>query len=155
MLSNAYFLAKFRFDTAENEPAKNLQNFRKISKNAFSKRVRRTLCTQLECPGWARRQRRRRATGPTPLTRSTLAACLFPPVECREWFCPSSPSAGCSEAGDSHSIDSRSLRAGGRQLQPGRSGGIGRQIAKVCQQRTSSLRRTTGTEIFDNITYYY
>ena len=25
MLSNAYFLAKFRFDTAENEPAKNLQ----------------------------------------------------------------------------------------------------------------------------------
>ena len=29
MLSNAYFLAKFRFDIAENEPAKNLQNFRK------------------------------------------------------------------------------------------------------------------------------
>ena len=27
MLSNAYFLAKFRFDTAENEPAQNLQNF--------------------------------------------------------------------------------------------------------------------------------
>ena len=27
MQSNAYFLAKFRFDTAENEPAKNLQNF--------------------------------------------------------------------------------------------------------------------------------
>ena len=27
MLSNAYFLAKFRFDTDENEPAKNLQNF--------------------------------------------------------------------------------------------------------------------------------
>ena len=27
MLSNAYFLAKFRFDTAENEPAKNFQNF--------------------------------------------------------------------------------------------------------------------------------
>ena len=30
MLSNAYFLAKFCFDTAENEPAKNLQNFRKM-----------------------------------------------------------------------------------------------------------------------------
>ena len=29
MLSNAYLLAKIRFDTAENEPAKNLQNFRK------------------------------------------------------------------------------------------------------------------------------
>ena len=27
MLSNAYFLAKFRFDTAENEPANNLQSF--------------------------------------------------------------------------------------------------------------------------------
>ena len=27
MLSNAYFLAKFRFDTAENEPAKILQKF--------------------------------------------------------------------------------------------------------------------------------
>ena len=27
MLSNAYFLAKFRFDTAENEPAQNLLNF--------------------------------------------------------------------------------------------------------------------------------
>ena len=27
MLSNAYFLAKIRFDIAENEPAKNLQNF--------------------------------------------------------------------------------------------------------------------------------
>ena len=31
MLSNAYFLAKFRFDTAENEPAKNLQNFGKFA----------------------------------------------------------------------------------------------------------------------------
>ena len=30
MLSNAYFLAKFRFDTAENEPAKNLQNFANV-----------------------------------------------------------------------------------------------------------------------------
>ena len=30
MLSSAYFLAKCRFDTAENEPAKNLQNFRKM-----------------------------------------------------------------------------------------------------------------------------
>ena len=27
MLSNAYLLAKFRFDTTENEPAKILQNF--------------------------------------------------------------------------------------------------------------------------------
>ena len=31
MQSNAYFLAKFRFDTAENEPAKNLQNFTNLS----------------------------------------------------------------------------------------------------------------------------
>ena len=27
MLSNAYFLAKFRFDTAENEPAKKFEKF--------------------------------------------------------------------------------------------------------------------------------
>ena len=31
MLSNAYLLAKFRFDTAENEPAKNLQHFAKFA----------------------------------------------------------------------------------------------------------------------------
>ena len=31
MLSNAYFLAKFRFDTAENEPAKSLQKFAKFA----------------------------------------------------------------------------------------------------------------------------
>ena len=40
MLSNTYFLAKFRFDTAENEPAKNLQkiskNFKKFLKFAIS-----------------------------------------------------------------------------------------------------------------------
>ena len=32
MLSNAFFVAKFRFDTAENEPAK---SFCKIFENAF------------------------------------------------------------------------------------------------------------------------
>ena len=31
MLSNAYFLAKIRFDTAENEPAKNLQNLQNFA----------------------------------------------------------------------------------------------------------------------------
>ena len=31
MLSNAYFLAKISFDTAENEPAKNLQKFAKFA----------------------------------------------------------------------------------------------------------------------------
>ena len=34
MLSNAYFLAKFRFDTAENEPAQNLQHFAKFANYA-------------------------------------------------------------------------------------------------------------------------
>ena len=44
MLSNAYFLAKFRFDTAENEPAKNLQNFAKFGNYADpSKYARPTL----------------------------------------------------------------------------------------------------------------
>ena len=44
MLSNAYFLAKFRFDTAENEPTKNLQNFRKMH---FSKIYRYIKVTRL------------------------------------------------------------------------------------------------------------
>ena len=44
MLSNAYFLAKFRFDTAENEPAKNLQNFAN-----FANFVN---CTQLRSASW-------------------------------------------------------------------------------------------------------
>ena len=38
MLSNAYFLANFRFDTAENEPAKNLQQFCKNFKIFFGRR---------------------------------------------------------------------------------------------------------------------
>ena len=47
MLSNAYFLAKFRFDTAENEPAKNLQNFARIlmnfANNSFANFARKVL----------------------------------------------------------------------------------------------------------------
>ncbi len=35
MLSNAYFPAKFCFDTAENEPAKNLQKFAKLPISEF------------------------------------------------------------------------------------------------------------------------
>ena len=38
MLSNAYFLAKLRFDTAENEPAKNLQKFAEFAN--FMKKYR-------------------------------------------------------------------------------------------------------------------
>ena len=37
MLSNAYFLAKFRFDTVENEPAKNLQKFVKFQECSGAK----------------------------------------------------------------------------------------------------------------------
>ena len=40
MLSNAYFLAKFRFDTAENEPAKNLQKFAKFANFADANPLR-------------------------------------------------------------------------------------------------------------------
>ena len=67
MLSNAYFLAKFRFDTAENEPATNLQNFAKFVNFALSPpnpnhrfgdalRLRRR-------PGERARLRRRREVG--------------------------------------------------------------------------------------------
>ena len=43
MQSNAYFLAKFRFDTAENEPAKNLQNFRPKLSSPLPRGATRTL----------------------------------------------------------------------------------------------------------------
>ena len=42
MLSNAYLLAKFRFDAAENEPPKNLQNLPKIANFANCAAQRRT-----------------------------------------------------------------------------------------------------------------
>ena len=45
MLSNAYFLAKFRFDTAENEPAKNLQNFPNFANPYPARRPRRSCRT--------------------------------------------------------------------------------------------------------------
>ena len=43
MLSNAYFLAKIRFDTAENEPAKKLQKFAIFAKSADPNRLMRPL----------------------------------------------------------------------------------------------------------------
>ena len=55
MLSNAYFLAKFRFDTAENEPAKNLQNFA-VGRSRASNLQRHRRGARA-----GRRQRRRRA----------------------------------------------------------------------------------------------
>ena len=51
MLSNAYFLAKFRFDIAENEPAKNLQNFANFT-NSLAADAR------VEAPGRRREHRR-------------------------------------------------------------------------------------------------
>ena len=51
MLSNTYFLAKFRFDTAENEPAKNLQNSGIIFANF-------ALSTRWSCEPCARRTRK-------------------------------------------------------------------------------------------------
>ena len=48
MLSNAYFLAKFRFDTAENEPAKNLQNFVKFLTKRAAPGLRRGRAPHLQ-----------------------------------------------------------------------------------------------------------
>ena len=51
MLSNAYFLAKFRFDTAENEPAKNLQKFaKKIANFANSARGAAVRVVRIDAP---------------------------------------------------------------------------------------------------------
>ena len=64
MLSNAYFLANFRFDTAENDPAKNLQelaqkNVRGLVRG-FPRAVRVRRVAVLRVPGRDRRGRRRR-----------------------------------------------------------------------------------------------
>ena len=72
MLSNAYFLAKFRFDTAENEPAKNLQNFTNFLN--FANPNSKPLCQVPDVHGGAerppagppRRSRAARAEPPAP-----------------------------------------------------------------------------------------
>ena len=68
MLSNAYFLAKFRFDAAENEPAKNLQDFVKFA-NFASPKAHEPL--PRDRPG--RRGRRERARGPRHRLSATPA----------------------------------------------------------------------------------
>ena len=70
MPSNAYFLAKFRFDIAENEPAKNLQKFaEKIAKFAkfanFANPITLTQIRTVPAPS-ARPAGPRRADAPGP-----------------------------------------------------------------------------------------
>ena len=55
MLSNAYFLAKIHFDTAENEPAENFQNFAKSKSAKFANFARSPIFQ----PAAARRAPRR------------------------------------------------------------------------------------------------
>ena len=57
MLSNAYFPAKFRFDTAENEPAKNLQNFVKFANFADPNPLTLTLKPQADLTETGQRRR--------------------------------------------------------------------------------------------------
>ena len=64
MLSNAYFVANFCFDKAENEPAKNLQNLpKKIAKFANGRALRRGLL-QEEVVHALERLREERPDGP-------------------------------------------------------------------------------------------
>jgi hypothetical protein len=59
MMSNAYFLAKFRFDTAENEPVRNfakfLQNFAKFANFADPNPLTppRWAPPEFDCDDWA------------------------------------------------------------------------------------------------------
>ena len=82
MLSNAYFLAKFRFDTAENEPAKNLQNFAKFANfadpNPYCVRKRRARIVKNHA---ARAPRRRRAA----IFRMRVSVGV-PPVQIHFWI---------------------------------------------------------------------
>ena len=52
MLSNAYFLVNIGFDTAENEPAKNVQKLRNANGINFDKRcqILRTCCSSCSLP---------------------------------------------------------------------------------------------------------
>ena len=52
MLSNAYFLANFRFDTAENEPTKNLQNFANFCGQAAGAAREAVTAAQKELRQW-------------------------------------------------------------------------------------------------------
>ena len=92
MLSNAYFLAKFRFDTAENEPAKNLQNFRQMHfrKMHFRKMHFRKMHfwkmpglaplhvrIHRKCQGWHRSISSFARVSASRLTRAAACAVLF------------------------------------------------------------------------------
>ena len=48
MLSNAYFLAKFHFDTAENEPAKKMQNLLNFANRDLEERELEVRDAELE-----------------------------------------------------------------------------------------------------------
>ena len=74
MLSNAYFLAKFRFDTAENEPAKILQNL--------------SICQW--CPSRRRRGRRAGRGGQVDFHDGTSSA--GPPSRCTTYDASFDPS---------------------------------------------------------------
>ena len=82
MLSNAYFLAKFRFDTAENEPAKKLQilNFGNFASRA------RSFAYLVECVDLVRDQAG--SLHKIHLFRSTHVGNLFFLAHVREeWLC--------------------------------------------------------------------
>ena len=88
MLSNAYFLAKFRFDTGENEPAKNLQNFANLRPRGAARQG--GAYPRLERPGGDRRPApgRRRARG--GLGEASLA--FRSRRKARTYVCPNSKS---------------------------------------------------------------
>ena len=71
MLSNAYFLAKIRFDSAENEPAKNLQNFANLPILLSPRDGRRVAALAGRQLLELRRRRRLRAVEPQDLAEHT------------------------------------------------------------------------------------
>ena len=69
MLSNAYFLAKIRFDTAENEPAKILQNFANFANFANFPNPNPTSASSWCAPVARRRKAARSSRLPPPASR--------------------------------------------------------------------------------------
>ena len=130
MLSNAYFLAKFRFDTAENEPAKNLQNFEKC---IFEKCIYERLST------W----RNRRAIRPRArVVAGPLRTSTDNPKKGRQ--CGSSPSLACFWRGG---VTRRNV-AGGSIRRKDVVQFIRRALGELCLRFSSPSLQRRSPEVF-------
>ena len=128
MLSNAYFLAKFRFDTAENEPAKNLQKHLANFANFANSKAHGRPWHRQGSPSAGRRRARRRGPEARGFSRrlsfcelylkmvanvESFSAVSAPPTPPRAPN-PLPPAGTCGRRGRSAGVVRRRARAGAR-----------------------------------------